>query len=388
MLVHDASAPSFDPSTLRDNDGEPRIRDLDLGSSLGVKNPTATLRKLIGRNLTELRSHGVLSTAEITSTDAGGRPGKEYWLNEGQALVVCALSRTPAAAMVRKALIECFLAYRRGQLPAEVEAAQNYAQLASEVAELRQRIALIGAAPSIKAVYRSGAFSPGVVGLTVRDISLEHDGEPRVYDEKIGIQLGLRDPAVVRHLVRSHRNLMAGLGRVLGVPGSSRAAAGGRPLLSYWLTEMQALAVCGLVSGNVASTTRSRIIRVFSEYRRAQEEVAAGGGLIAIQQRDQTIADLKERIEALEDSARISSRKEARRRRHVDSEELLREESDVLYGLKAIGAFLGLEGRQAESLIRTDRLPYFRLGGRVCARKTHISAWIETKSSKAWEVRS
>ncbi len=158
-------------------------------------------------------------------------------------------------------------------------------------------------------------------------------------------------------------------------------------LSAYWLTEMQALAVCGLVSGNVASATRSRIIKVFAEYRRGQEELAAGGGLIAIQQRDRTIADLRERLEALEDTARITSRKEARRRRHVDREELLSEQGDVLYGLKAIGAFLGVEDHQADRLIRTEKLPYFRLGGRVCARKSQISAWVETKSAKAWEVR-
>lgn len=409
MLVHDTSAPAFDPAALRDNDGEPRIRDIDLAQRLGFAEDRA-IRKIITRNLHELRSHGTLGETEtgsagiwdaasqnasegISATAAEnrgrGRPGKEYWLNEGQALVICALSRTPQASLVRKALIECFLAYRRGQLPVEHQAAQSFAQLAAEVAELRQRVALIGAAPHIRATYRGGCAIPGVVGLSVRDLSLEHDGEARVYDERVGVQLGLPDPETVRKLVRSHRGLMSGLGRVVTVAGAALARRNlGRPQSGFWLTEMQALAVCGLVSGNVASTTRSRIIKVFAEFRRGQEEIAAGGGLIAIHQRDRTIAELRERLEALEDTARITSRKEARRRRHVDREELLSEQGDVLYGLKAIGAFLNVEGHQADAMIRKEGLPYFRLNGRVCARKTQVSAWVETKSSKAWEVRS
>ncbi len=216
MLVHDSSAPAFDPAALRDNDGEPRMAHRRLADALGYEQPHK-LGHLIERNRAELLTWGEVPSTMDETSEAGGRPGKLHWLNEGQALVICALSRTPAAAMVRKALIECFLAYRRGILPAEVEAAQNFAQLASEVAELRQRIALIGAAPHIRAVYRGGAYIPGGVGLSVRDISMEHDFEPRVFDERIGVQLGLPDPGTVRALVRSHRGLMSGLGRVIAI---------------------------------------------------------------------------------------------------------------------------------------------------------------------------
>lgn len=45
-----------------------------------------------------------------------GRPGKAYYLNEPQALVICALSRTAKAAQVRKALIDVFMAVRRGDV--------------------------------------------------------------------------------------------------------------------------------------------------------------------------------------------------------------------------------------------------------------------------------
>jgi len=94
---------------------EPRIQDLRVAERLGFANPLM-IRKLIERNWVELESHGVISTVEITTTAKGGRPGKEYWLIEGQILVVAALSRTPAAAALRKEVIDVYMAYRRGQL--------------------------------------------------------------------------------------------------------------------------------------------------------------------------------------------------------------------------------------------------------------------------------
>ncbi|KAF0112172.1 MAG: hypothetical protein FD149_2472 [Rhodospirillaceae bacterium] len=105
----DSNAPSLPGLTLSDmnttiDSSEPRVRDLTLAERLGFTNPV-TIRKLIERNRTELETHGVISTVEITSSSKGGRPGKEYWLNEGQALVLCALSRTEQAAAVRHAMI-------------------------------------------------------------------------------------------------------------------------------------------------------------------------------------------------------------------------------------------------------------------------------------------
>ena len=91
------------PEQLSDLDGEPRIRDLELANRLGFTDPHK-IRALIGRNKAELETYGGVSAtvAETPETpaspDAGGRPGREYWLNEGQALVICALSRKRAAA--------------------------------------------------------------------------------------------------------------------------------------------------------------------------------------------------------------------------------------------------------------------------------------------------
>lgn len=94
---------------------EPRVLDLDLAAWLGLSQPR-NVRTVIVANLEELEMHGSLHVASANPGIQGGRPGKAYWLNEGQALVICALSRTPTAAKVRKAVIEVFMAYRQGKL--------------------------------------------------------------------------------------------------------------------------------------------------------------------------------------------------------------------------------------------------------------------------------
>ena len=96
-------------------DGEPRIRDLALAESLGFAKPH-TIRDLIVRNRTELEAHGSFPCRAENPGAKGGRPASAYYLNEGQALVICALSRTEKAAEVRKQLIDVFRAYRAGFL--------------------------------------------------------------------------------------------------------------------------------------------------------------------------------------------------------------------------------------------------------------------------------
>lgn len=92
---------------------EPRVLDLLLAERLGFERPRA-IRQIIERNLPELEMHGSLATQRGKSR---GQEFTEYWLSEGQALAVCALSRTPQAAAIRHQLITVFMAYRRGQLP-------------------------------------------------------------------------------------------------------------------------------------------------------------------------------------------------------------------------------------------------------------------------------
>jgi hypothetical protein len=110
-------------------DAEPRILDVMLAERLGFSRPV-DIRKLISRNFSELRAYGeVYATMAQTSSQLGevftqsvktsakgGRPSTAFYLNESQALLICMFSRTPKAAQVRKAIIDVFMAYRRGQL--------------------------------------------------------------------------------------------------------------------------------------------------------------------------------------------------------------------------------------------------------------------------------
>lgn len=112
--------PAIRTSSITTIDDEPRIRDVDLGFSLGMKNPQSAIRQMIVRNYDELTMHGNFPYRTENPGKLGGRPGKSYYLNEGQALVICALSRTEKAVEIRKQLIDVFRAYRAGTLqPAE-----------------------------------------------------------------------------------------------------------------------------------------------------------------------------------------------------------------------------------------------------------------------------
>jgi hypothetical protein len=93
---------------------EPRIRDLDLATGLGYKD-VHEIRGLIQTLLSDLAKLGQVSVvATETSGPSGGRPSKTYWLNEPQAYLVCANTRTPRAAEFRLLLVKVFMMYKRG----------------------------------------------------------------------------------------------------------------------------------------------------------------------------------------------------------------------------------------------------------------------------------
>ncbi len=108
----------FETTDLALHDGEPRIADVKLGAVLGYGRDR-DIRKLIERATPELETYGGLVSQRATASrsQGGGSPTDEYLLNEGQALVICALSRTEMAAQVRRALIDVFMAFRKGAVP-------------------------------------------------------------------------------------------------------------------------------------------------------------------------------------------------------------------------------------------------------------------------------
>nr|WP_295831158.1 hypothetical protein [uncultured Azospirillum sp.] len=53
---------------------------------------------------------------------------------------------------------------------------------------------------------------------------------------------------------------------------------------------------------------------------------------------------------------------------------------DLLQGAEAIGAFMGLDPRQV--YYQSKRLPIFKIGALICARKSTLIRWIEEQESR------
>jgi hypothetical protein len=108
---------------LVDGGQEPRILDVVLAERLGYERP-ADIRELIGR----LIADGILNESEVIRTvrktsPKGGRPGKEYWLTEEQAILVTTQSETATARTMLKTIVHVFRLASHGQLPGQQDAA-------------------------------------------------------------------------------------------------------------------------------------------------------------------------------------------------------------------------------------------------------------------------
>ena len=57
--------------------------------------------------------------------------------------------------------------------------------------------------------------------------------------------------------------------------------------------------------------------------------------------------------------------------------------SDLLYGTDAIARFLGVKPRAAFHLIETRRIPFFKIGKVVCARRTSLAAKLDELEAEA-----
>lgn len=96
---------------------EPRIQDIRLAEALEFARPR-DIRQLIERNLNELAGYSEICgvTPQNDDPQGRGRPGKEYWLTEEQALLICMRSDAPRAKEIRAEIIAVFQAWRHGHL--------------------------------------------------------------------------------------------------------------------------------------------------------------------------------------------------------------------------------------------------------------------------------
>lgn len=58
-------------------------------------------------------------------------------------------------------------------------------------------------------------------------------------------------------------------------------------------------------------------------------------------------------------------------------------EADLLYGVPVIAEHLRLRERQVYHLITKGNLPSFKIGGKVCARRSSLDQWLVDQEAAA-----
>lgn len=152
------------------------VLDTELGERLGMARPT-NIRQVIEANRAEIEAMGMLHSVRASSPmpNGGQRIVDAFYLTEEQALLVCSLSRAPAAAAIRSMLIRVFVAWRRGSLPARTgdiaeivhrEIAEILPKLIAE-AVLTRSAAVVNMVPALTVIQWAGVLDRrGLRGLS------------------------------------------------------------------------------------------------------------------------------------------------------------------------------------------------------------------------------
>jgi len=176
------------------DDGEPRVRDLELAEHLGYERPRG-IRDLITRLVREqkLSDSDVRRTVRRTRIGVTERDVEEFWLTEAQALKVVAKSETARADAILDELIRVFVAVRRG----EILNSARFADMATRIERIESMIAngasgCIGPANSswIKTTVRELAKSM----VRRKEAKSEHSARRRIYNA-LGALVGWGGPA-------------------------------------------------------------------------------------------------------------------------------------------------------------------------------------------------
>lgn len=178
--THETAMTKTEPTTLTIEgvelavtDGEPKMRDFDLATRLGLAEPRM-IRKLIKRyeKSGDLGPVDWRSTVERQLTNGGGH--REYrvtvaWLTEEQVLFLVAKSETATAVKLTKQMIHVFMLARRGLLtppaPAAVDPAL-FARLAALEASQAQTAATLATLPSTMALAIAETLRPLLAPVT------------------------------------------------------------------------------------------------------------------------------------------------------------------------------------------------------------------------------
>lgn len=175
-----------------DIDNEPRVQDIFLATTLGFARPRV-IRELVTRNKEELNTYGSLAVRHGKSR---GQSFTEYFLNEGQALLICMFAKTVAAAAVRKALIDVFMEYRRGKIEKPVRVCAHDRRTSTKVDDaikLKRNIDRLETVADTIAPKPQNVCAMIIDGEPVwvdinkydgagRAVVIEHDGRVRIQD--------------------------------------------------------------------------------------------------------------------------------------------------------------------------------------------------------------
>ena len=202
-------------------DGEARLCDLRLGERLRLHRPR-DVRKLIANGRGELARCGMLATERYdpdarasvlrgTSRELRGRRGRVYYLNEGQALAVCALVGTRHAEAVGSELKAAFAAFRNDRDAAANSAALDaimgsIAGVRVRLNDLLRELAAGGAVRTLPWLAR-GEWTDGNIVRAAWTVRFTDDeGRPRQFtfpdeDEAKEFRRGLIDRERLRQAV-------------------------------------------------------------------------------------------------------------------------------------------------------------------------------------------
>lgn len=99
----------------RQDDGELRISDSEMADCLGYP-LVADFRHLIRNHEKILKQFNHLAFSSIARPQGGGRPAREFWLTEAQAIYIVTKSEAPRAVEITVAIVKAFVAFRRSQI--------------------------------------------------------------------------------------------------------------------------------------------------------------------------------------------------------------------------------------------------------------------------------
>jgi len=63
-------------------------------------------------------------------------------------------------------------------------------------------------------------------------------------------------------------------------------------------------------------------------------------------------------------------------------------EREILHGARAIADVLGITEKAVYHLIERGRIPHYRLGRTICARRSHLLAQADKLAQSAWRTES